>query len=106
MKITLRSMVCRWVAIGCIAARMCNTNNCPSGIATQKPELRKKLNVEEAPKRLNRFFTASVELMKVMARACGHDHLSQFSREDIASWNKQLAELAGIAFSGEPEKGN
>ena len=23
-------------AIGCIAARMCNTNNCPTGIATQK----------------------------------------------------------------------
>ena len=27
-------------AVGCIAARMCNSNNCPVGIATQKPELR------------------------------------------------------------------
>ena len=25
-------------AVGCVAARMCNTNNCPAGIATQKPE--------------------------------------------------------------------
>jgi len=24
-------------AIGCVAARICNTNNCPAGIATQKP---------------------------------------------------------------------
>ena len=24
-------------AVGCIAARMCNTYNCPSGSATQKP---------------------------------------------------------------------
>jgi len=24
---------------------MCHTNNCPAGIATQKPELRAKLNV-------------------------------------------------------------
>jgi glutamate synthase domain-containing protein 2 len=23
-------------SIGCVAARMCNTNNCPAGIATQK----------------------------------------------------------------------
>jgi len=59
-------------AIGCIAARICNTNNCPTGIATQKDELRARLNVEEASAPLARFLTASVELMKVMARACGH----------------------------------
>lgn len=87
-------------AIGCVAARMCNTNNCPSGIATQKPELRKKLDVDEASGRLNRFFASSAELMKVMARACGHGHLNQFNPDDIASWNKQMAELAGITFSG------
>ncbi len=28
-------------AIGCVGARMCNTNNCPAGIATQREELRK-----------------------------------------------------------------
>ena len=26
-------------AVGCIAARLCNTNNCPAGIATQNPKL-------------------------------------------------------------------
>jgi len=87
-------------AIGCVAARMCNTNNCPSGIATQKDELRQKLNVNEASIRLNRFLSSSAELMKVMARACGHDHLNQFSQKDITTWNKQLAELAGVKFAG------
>ena len=61
-------------AIGCVAARICNTNNCPTGIATQKEELRARLNIEEAAARLCRFLSASVELMKVMARACGHKH--------------------------------
>ncbi|HEB79127.1 MAG TPA: glutamate synthase, partial [Rhodospirillales bacterium] len=32
-------------AIGCIAARMCNTGNCPVGIATQKPDLCDRLNM-------------------------------------------------------------
>ena len=91
-------------AIGCVAARMCNTNNCPTGIASQKPELRQKLDVDEAPIRLNRFLTSSVELMKVMARACGHDHLDQFKLDDIATWNKQMAELAGITFAGYGER--
>jgi len=87
-------------AIGCVAARMCNTNNCPSGIATQKPELRQKLDVDEASVRLNRFFNSSVELMKVLARACGHDHVKDFNPNDITTWNKQIAELIGIRFAG------
>ncbi|MCW8875583.1 MAG: glutamate synthase-related protein [Kangiellaceae bacterium] len=87
-------------AIGCVAARMCNTNNCPAGIATQKPELRKKLNIDNSASRLKNFFEASVELMQVMARACGHHNLSDFSREDLATWHYQMARLAGIEFSG------
>lgn len=87
-------------AIGCVAARMCNTNNCPAGIATQKTDLRARLDVDVAAERLARFLGSSVELMKVMARACGHDHLSQFCREDIATWKKDIADLSGIDFAG------
>lgn len=87
-------------AIGCVAARMCNTNNCPAGIATQNPELRKRLNVENSAKQLHNFFTASVELMQVMARACGHDHLNKFNLNDLTTWKKSMAELSGINFSG------
>ena len=70
-------------AIGRIAARICNTNNCPSGIPTQKPGLRKRLNTDDGPKRLANFFGASVQLMQVMGRACGHDHLSGFAAKVI-----------------------
>ncbi len=87
-------------AVGCIAARMCNTNNCPAGIATQKPELRERLNIDLAAERLARFLGASVELMKVLARACGHAHLSAFQQEDITSWKREVAELAGIDYAG------
>jgi len=87
-------------SIGCVAARMCNTNNCPAGIATQKPELRKLLNVDKSAQQLYNFFSASTELMKVMARACGHNHLNQFEQRDITTWKKEMAELAGIKFAG------
>lgn len=87
-------------AIGCIGARICHTNLCPAGIATQNPELRKKLNVEASAQRLSNFFSATIELMQVMARACGHTHLNEFSKDDLASWDKSLAELAGIEWSG------
>ncbi|WP_394172439.1 glutamate synthase-related protein [Thalassotalea litorea] len=87
-------------AIGCVGARMCNLNNCPAGIATQDPELTKRLNVETGGEQLARFFAASTELMKIMARACGHSHLNQFNRYDLASWHRQMAELAGIDYGG------
>ena len=87
-------------AIGCVAARMCNTNNCPAGIAIQKKELRNKLNIDKSANQLYNFFTASTELMKVMARACGHDAFSQFSRDDLATWNLELAYLSGVPYSG------
>jgi len=87
-------------AIGCVAARMCNTNNCPAGIATQKEELRKKINIDNSAKKLHNFFSASTELMKVMARACGHDALSKLNKEDLATWNRELAYLSGVRYSG------
>ncbi len=87
-------------SIGCVAARMCNTNNCPAGVATQKPELRKLLNVDKSAKQLYNFFSASTDLMKVMARACGHDHLNKFNQNDITTWKKEMAEWTGIKFGG------
>jgi len=87
-------------AIGCVAARMCHTNNCPSGIATQKEELRQRLNIEKSSQQLSNFLQASNELMQVMARACGHAHLNQFNKRDLATWSHDMARLSGLLYSG------
>lgn len=87
-------------AIGCVGARMCNTNNCPAGIATQKPELRKKIKIDDAAKKLHRFFSASTDLMKILARACGHSHINEFKKSDLTTWKKEMSELSGVPFAG------
>lgn len=87
-------------SIGCVAARICNTNNCPAGIATQKADLRQRLNVETASSQLKNFFDASVALMQVMSRACGHDALSKFNQHDLATWDRNMSLLSGIKYSG------
>ncbi len=87
-------------AIGCIGMRACHTNNCPVGIATQKEHLRQRLDVQKSAERLNNFFNAAVDLMKVMARACGHTHLNQFNAGDLTAWKKDMADLTGIAYGG------
>ncbi len=87
-------------AIGCIAMRACHTNNCPVGIASQKPHLVSRLVVEKSARQLANFFEASAELMQVMARACGHAHVSEFNRDDLTTWKRDMADLSGVAFGG------
>ncbi|MBE4202112.1 glutamate synthase [Vibrio parahaemolyticus] len=87
-------------SIGCVAARICNTNNCPAGIATQNADLRQRLDVEKSSQQLKNFFESSVELMQVMARACGHHSLSQFNVRDLATWDQNMARLSGVKYSG------
>ena len=57
-------------------------------------------NFRKDEKSLKNFFNASTELMKVMARACGHDHLNQFNLSDLTTWKKEISELAGIEYGG------
>jgi nitrite reductase/ring-hydroxylating ferredoxin subunit len=87
-------------AIGCLGMRACHTNNCPVGIATQRPELRARLEVDLAAKRLERFFVSATEIMRVMARACGHRHLNEFSLDDLTTWKREMHHLTGVAYGG------
>ena len=87
-------------AIGCLGMRACHTNNCPVGIATQKPHLRARLKIDKGAEQLNNFFRAATELMQVMARACGHDYLNQFCIDDLTTWDREMAHLTGIAYGG------
>ncbi len=87
-------------AIGCLGMRACHTNNCPVGIATQKPHLRARLPVDIAAERLAQFFSASVELMTVLARAAGHSHLQNFTIDDLTTFKTDIAQLTGVPYGG------
>ena len=87
-------------AIGCLGMRACHTNNCPVGIATQKPNLRRRLKIDKGAEQLDNFFRASTELMQVLARACGHKHLNQLAVDDLTTWKREMAHLTGIRYGG------
>jgi glutamate synthase domain-containing protein 2 len=87
-------------AIGCLGMRACHTNNCPVGIATQKKGLRARLLVEASAERLTRYLNATVALMQLLARACGHAHLADFSSRDLTTWKTDIARLTGVPYAG------
>ncbi len=87
-------------AIGCLGMRACHTNNCPVGIATQQDHLRARLMVDKSANQLKNYFEASVALMKILARACGHASLAEFTRDDLTSWKRDTAYLTGVRYAG------
>ena len=87
-------------AIGCIGMRACNTNNCPVGIATQKDHLRARLEIEKSAKQLYNYFDATNELLKVIARSCGHKHVQEFEWDDLSTFDWDIHKLTGIPYAG------
>ena len=71
---------------------------CAHGISHSN--INSRLIVEQSARQLANFFEASVHLMQVMARACGHDHLRKFTLGDLTTWKKEMSELSGVAFGG------
>ena len=59
-----------------------------------------ELPVELAAKRLARFLGSAAELLRVMARACGHSHVNQFCIEDLSTFDREMHHLTGVAYGG------
>lgn len=87
-------------AIGCLGMRACNTNNCPVGIATQKENLRSRLIIQSSAKQLDNYFRATADLMRVVARSCGHDDLNKFNSSDLSTFDWDIHKLTGIPYAG------
>lgn len=87
-------------AIGCLGMRACHTNNCPVGIATQRPHLRRRLEIDRSAAQLTNFFNTTISMMQVLARACGHEHLREFRLEDLTTYDREIAYLTGVPYAG------
>lgn len=87
-------------AIGCLGMRACSSNNCPVGIATQKENLRKRIIIDTSAKQLFNFFTASNDLIKVVARSCGYNDIRKFKRKSLSTFDWNIHKLTGIPYAG------
>jgi glutamate synthase domain-containing protein 2 len=62
------------LSLGCIQALKCNTNHCPTGVATQDPQLVAGLVVSDKRKRAANFHRETVSSFKHMIEAMGLAH--------------------------------
>lgn len=71
------------LAIGCIQALECNTNTCPTGVATQNPNLYKGLNVDDKKVRVANYHHETVKAAVELMAAAGIDHPDKLHRSHI-----------------------
>jgi glutamate synthase domain-containing protein 2 len=71
------------LSLGCIQALECNSNTCPTGVATQDPKLFKGLNVADKRVRVANFHHETVKSAVELMAAAGIDHPSKLHRSHI-----------------------
>jgi glutamate synthase domain-containing protein 2 len=65
------------MAVGCIQAQRCHTNQCPVGVTTQDPKLQRALVVPDKAERVHRFHRNTVHALAEIIAAMGLDHPSE-----------------------------
>ncbi|MBA1200283.1 FMN-binding glutamate synthase family protein [Pseudomonas capeferrum] len=72
----------------------------PAGITTQDPELAKRLDPQEAGRRLANYLRVLVLEAQTMARACGKSHLHNLDPEDLVALTVEAAAMARVPLAG------
>ena len=84
------------IAAACQQYRICGSGNCPVGIATQDENLRKRLKVDAAAKRVSNYLNVSLEELKTFARITGHHSVHDLSADDLVTINHEISEYTNI----------
>ena len=90
------------LAIGCIQAKKCHTDHCPTGVATQSARLARGLDPTlKSVRCANYVKTLRRDLLKV-AQAAGHDHPAFLTTDDLELLDGTGAWQTGSALTGYP----
>jgi glutamate synthase domain-containing protein 2 len=80
---TCNSARAMMMAVGCIQALQCNTNKCPTGVATQDPSLSVGLVVDDKKQRVANYHRYTVKNFVELLGASGLDNMVNITRSHI-----------------------
>lgn len=78
----------------------CHTGRCPVGVATQDPELRKRLDPDMAAERVYNFLHTMAMECQMLARACGKTNVHSLEPEDLAALTSEASAIAEVPLAG------
>jgi len=83
-------------ALGCVQARSCHTNKCPTGITTQDPVRQRALVVADKSKRVHNYHRNTVKALGEMLASAGLTHPSE-----IKPWHIHVRSTTGEVVRGD-----
>ena len=78
----------------------CHTGKCPVGIATQNPELSKRLDSDEAAERVANFLNSMTMEMALLTRSLGKSDVHSLEPEDLAALTIEASAMARVPLVG------
>jgi glutamate synthase domain-containing protein 2 len=78
----------------------CHTGKCPVGLATQTPELERRLDIEWGARRVKNYLQTLTMELTTLARACGKSNVHNLEREDLAALTVEAAAMAKVPLAG------
>lgn len=71
------------LALGCVHSLTCNSNRCPSGVATQDPRLNRGLVVADKSKRVAQYHAKTIHATAELIASAGLNHTVDLNRTHI-----------------------
>lgn len=71
------------MSVGCVQAQSCNTNHCPTGIATQDPARARAINIDDKAERVRNFHRATIHACFDLCGAMGFDNPDKPTATDL-----------------------
>ncbi len=78
----------------------CHTGKCPVGIATQNPELTKRLDPDAAAERVANFLNSMTMEMALLTRSLGKSDVHSLEPEDLAALTIEASAMARVPLVG------
>ena len=88
------------VAMGCVVCLRCHEGKCAFGIGTQDPERRKKLDIDDAARKVANYIQGMTYEAVLIAKAAGKTALANMEREDLRSMTLESCAMTGIPLMG------
>jgi len=82
------------------ACHHCHTGLCPVGIATQDPELEKRMDPHAGAERVARYLTAMTMEITALAKACGKSSVHNLEVEDLRAMSFEASAFTGVKMAG------
>lgn len=84
------------IATACQQYRICETGECPVGVATQRENLRDRFDFNPAVLRLFNFLNQSTEDLKTFSRITSHDDVHDLNYNDLTTFESEISNYTDI----------